>query len=135
MTETHIRRKRELSQQQKLIEYNVNTEKQQCSANLRMTVQKMQSSIKQLQKEHIMWLILSQETELRCEDAQSEFHQQKSSCKKLVQMQVNKAIRKERELKSYILECEEFHAEWKAKHDAIKTSKYLSGIVKGSPVM
>ena len=46
-----------------------------------------------------MWQVLSQEAKLRCGDAQS-----------LVQMQVDKAIRKERELKSYISELQEIHA-------------------------
>ncbi len=76
-----------------------------------------------------MWQVLSQEAELRCEDAQLELHRQKSNGRTLVQMQVDKAIRKERELKSYMLELQEIHAvqllrEQKAKRVAIQSSKY-----------
>ena len=59
----------------------------------------MLSSLKLLQKERMMWQVLSQEAKLRCDDAQS-----------LVQTQVDKAIRKERELKSYISDSQEIHA-------------------------
>jgi mannose-6-phosphate isomerase-like protein (cupin superfamily) len=129
MTETHARRKRALSQQQKLIEHKVNTEKQQWSTTLLLMQQKMQSSIKQLQREHVMWRVLSQEAELRCEDAQLKVHRQKSNSSTLVQMQVDKAIRKERDLKSYILELQEIHVvqllrEQKAKRVTIQSSKH-----------
>ena len=100
MTQTHARRNHALLQQQKLIDHNVNTEKQQWNTTLLLTQQKMQSSIKQLQKERVMWQVLSQEAELRCED-------EKSNGRTLVQMQVDKAIRKERELQSYMLELQE----------------------------
>jgi len=55
-------------------------------------------------------------------------HWQKSNCRTLVQMQVDKAIRKERELKLYMLELKEMHKfqllqERKAKRAAIKSSK------------
>ena len=70
----------------------------------------MRSSIKQLQKERMMWQVLSQEAELHCEDTQLEIHWQKSNGRTLVQMQVDKAIRKERELKSYISELQGMHA-------------------------
>jgi hypothetical protein len=128
MTETHARRKRALSQQQKLIEHKVNTEKQQWSTTLLLMQQKMQSSIKQLQREHVMWRVLSQEAELRCEDAQLKVHRQKSNSSTLVQMQVDKAIRKERDLKSYIVELQEIHVvqllrEQKAKRVTIQSSK------------
>ena len=100
MTQTHARRNHALLQQQKLIDHNVNTEKQQWNTTLILTQRKMQSSIKQLQKERVMWQVLSQEAELRCED-------EKSNGRTLVQMQVDKAIRKERELQSYMLELQE----------------------------
>jgi hypothetical protein len=74
MTETHDQRKRALSQQQKLIQHDVNTEKQRWNTTIRLAEQKMQSSIKQLQKERMMWQVLSQEAKLRCEDAQLEVH-------------------------------------------------------------
>ena len=72
--------------------------------------------------------VLSQEAELRCKDAQLELHRQKSNGRTLVQMQVE-AIRKERELKSYMLELQEMHKvqllqERKAKRVAIQSSKY-----------
>ena len=54
MTQTHARRKNALLQQQKLIDHNVNTEKQQWNTTLLLTQRKMQSSIKQLQKERVM---------------------------------------------------------------------------------
>ena len=50
MTQTHSRRKHAILQQQKLIDHNVNTEKQQWNTTLLLTQRKMQSSIKQLQK-------------------------------------------------------------------------------------
>ena len=129
MTETHTQRKRAFLQQQKLIDHNVNTEKQQWNTTLLLVQQKMQSSIKQLQKERMRWQVLSQEAELRCEDAQLEIHRQKSNGRTLVQMQVDKAIRKERELKSYMLELQEIHAvqllrERISKRAAIQSSKY-----------
>ena len=73
--------------------------------------------------------VLSQEAELRCQDAQLEAHRQKSNGRTLVQMQVDKAIRKERELKLYMLELKEIHAvqlhkERKAKRVAIQSSKH-----------
>ncbi len=89
----------------------------------------MQSSIKQLQKERMMWQVLSQEAELRCEDAQLEVHRQKSTGMTLVQMQVDKAIRNEHELKSYMLDLQEMHAgqllrERKAKRAAIQSLNF-----------
>ena len=110
MTQTHSRRKHAILQQQKLIDHNVNTEKQQWNTTLLLTLQKMQSLIKQLQKEHVMWQVLSQDAKLRCEDAKLELHQQKLNGRTLVQIQVDKAIRKEHELKSYKLELQEIHA-------------------------
>ena len=88
----------------------------------------MRYSLKQLQKERMMWQVLSQEAELRCEDSQLAVHQQKSNCRTLVQMQLDKAITKEYELKSYMLELKEMHKfqllqERKAKRVAIKSSK------------
>jgi len=50
MTQTNPRRKNALLQQQKLIDHNVNTEKQQWNTTLLLMQRKMQSSIKQLQK-------------------------------------------------------------------------------------
>ena len=122
MTQTHARRNHALLQQQKLIDHNVNTEKQQWNTTLLLTQQKMQSSIKQLHKERVMWQVLSQEAELRCEG-------EKSNGRTLVQMQVDKAIRKERELQLYMLELQEIHAvqllwERKAKCVAIQSSKH-----------
>jgi len=129
MTQTHARRKNALLQQQKLIDHKVNTEKQQWNTTLLLTQRKMQSSIKQLQKERVMWQVLSQEAKLCCKDARLELHRQKLNGRTLVQMQVDKAIRKECELKSYMLELHEIHAvqllwERKAKHVAIQSSKH-----------
>jgi 3-polyprenyl-4-hydroxybenzoate decarboxylase len=83
-----------------------------------------------------MWQVLSQEAELCCEYAQSEVHQQKSNARTLVQMQVDKAIRKERELKSYMLELQETCcaiAQGKeskmCRHPIIE--ELVSGIIKG----
>ncbi len=89
----------------------------------------MLSSLKQLQKERMMWQVLSQESELCCDNAQFEIQRQKSNGRTLVQMQVDKAIRKERELKSYILELQvmhkvQLHREQKAKRVAIISSKH-----------
>ena len=62
------------------------------------------------------------------DDSQLAVHQQKSNCRTLVQMQLDKAITKEYELKSYMLELKEMHKfqllqERKAKRAAIKSSK------------
>ena len=94
-----------------------------------LSQKKMMSSLKQLQNERVMWQVLSQEAQLRCEDAKLEVHRQKSNGRTLVQMQVEKAIRKERDLKSYMLELQEIHAvqllrERKAKRAAIILSKH-----------
>ena len=129
MTETHKRRKTTLYDQQKAMEHDVNTEKQWWNASIRLSQKKMMSSLKQLQNERVMWQVLSQEAQLRCEDAKLEVHRQKSNGRTLVQMQVEKAIRKERDLKSYMLELQEIHAvqllrERKAKRAATKSSKH-----------
>ena len=129
MTETHKRRKTALADQRKEMERDVNTEKQWWNISIRLAEKKMMSSLKQLQNERVMWQVLSQEAELRCDDAKLEVHRQKSNGRTLVQMQVEKAIRKERELKSYMLELQEIHAvqllrERKAKRAAIQSSKY-----------
>jgi hypothetical protein len=128
MTETHNRRKRALAEQRKEIVNDVNTEKKQWNVTVRFAEKKMRYSLKQLQKERMMWQVLSQEAELRCEDSQLAVHQQKSNCRTLVQMQLDKAITKEYELKSYMLELKEMHKfqllqERKAKRVAIKSSK------------
>ena len=99
MTETQKRRKRALAEQRKQMVNDVTIEKQQWNVIIRLAEKKMSSSLKQLQKERMMWQVLSQEAELRCDDGQT-----------LVQTQVDKAIRKERELKSYISELREIHA-------------------------
>ena len=129
MTETHARRTRSLFQQQKLIDHKVNIEKQQYNTTLVLAQRKMQSAIRQLQKERMVWQVFSQEAELRCEDAHWEVHRQKSNGRTLVQMQVDKAIWKERELKSYMSKLQEIQAvqllrERKAKCVAIKSSKH-----------
>jgi hypothetical protein len=129
MTETHAQRTRSLFQQQKLIDHKVNIEKQQYNTTLVLAQQKMQSAIRQLQKERMVWQVFSQEAELRCEDAHWEVHRQKSNGRTLVQMQVDKAIWKERELKSYMSKLQEIQAvqllrERKAKCVAIKSSKH-----------
>jgi hypothetical protein len=129
MTETHNRRKRALAQEVAKMEHDVNTEKQQWKMTIRLAEKKMLSSLKQLQKERMMWQVLSQEAELRCENAQLEIHRQKSNGRTLVQMQVDKTIRKERELKTYMLDLQEMHRvhllwERKAKRVAIKSSKH-----------
>ena len=72
MTETHDRRKRALSQQQKEIEHDVNSKKRWWNMTIQLAERKMHILIKQLQKERIMWQVLSQEAELHCEDAQWE---------------------------------------------------------------
>ena len=129
MTETHNRRKRALAEQRKEIVNDVNTEKQQWNVTIRLVEKKMMSSLKQLQNERVMWQVLSQEAELRCDDAKLEVLRQKSNGRTLVQMQVDKAIRKERELKSYMFELQEIHAvqllrDRKANRAAIQSSKY-----------
>ena len=129
MTEAHRREKTALSDQRKELEHALNTEKQRSNMSIRLAQKKMMSSLKQLQEERVMWQVLSQEVELRCEDAQFEVHRQKSNGRTLVQMQVDKAIRKERELKSYMFELQEIHAvqllsERKANRAAIQSSKY-----------
>ena len=129
MTETHKRRKTALADQRKEMERDVNTEKQRWNISIRLAEKKMLSSLKQLQAERVMWQVLSQEVEVRCKDAVFEVHRQKSNSRTLVQMQVDKAIRKESELKSYMLELKEIHAgqllkERQAKCVAIKSSKY-----------
>jgi hypothetical protein len=129
MTEMHDRRKRALSQQRKEIVHDVNSEKQQWNLTIQLAERNMQSSIKQLQKERMMWQVLSQEAELHCEDTQLEIHWQKSNGRTLVQMQVDKAIRKESELKLYMLELQGMHSglllrERKAKRAAIQVSKH-----------
>ena len=82
-----------------------------------------------MQSDNYRKQVLSQEAKLRCEDAHWEVHRQKSNGRTLVQMQVDKAIRKERELKSYMSELQEIHAvqllrERNAKRVAIKPSKH-----------
>ena len=129
MTETHNRRKRALADQRKEIVNNVNTEKQQWNVTIRLAEKKMLSSLKQLQKERMMWQVLSQEAELRCDNAQLEIHRQKSNGRTLVQMQVDKTIRKEGQLKTYMLDLQEMHRvqllrERKAKRVAIQSSKH-----------
>ena len=129
MTETHKRRKTALADQRKEMERDVNTEKQRWNISIRLAEKKMLSSLKQLQAERVMWQVLSQEVEVRCKDAELKVHRQKSNSRTLVQMQVDKAIRKERELKSYMLELHEIHAvqlqkERKAKRVAIQSSKH-----------
>ena len=129
MTEMHNRRKRALAEQQKEIVNDVNTEKQQWNFTIRLAEKKMLSSLKQLQKERMMWQVLSQESELRCDNSQFEIHWQKSNGRTLVQMQVDKAIRKECKLKTYILELQVMHevqllCERKAKRVAIQSSKH-----------
>ena len=89
----------------------------------------MRNSLKQLQKECMMWQVLSQEAELRCEDSQLAVQRHKSNSRTLVQMQIDKAITKERELKSYMLELQEMHKvqllwEQKEKRVAIQSSKH-----------
>ena len=129
MTETHNRRKRALAEQRKEIVNDVNTEKQQWNVTIRLAEKKMMSSLKQLQNERVMWQVLSQEAELCCDDAKLEVLRQKSNGRTLVQMQVDKAIRKERELKSYMFELQEIHAvqllrDRKANRAAIQSSEY-----------
>ena len=129
MTETHDRRKRALAEQQKEIVNDVNTEKQQWNVTIRLAEKKMLSSLKQLQKERMMWQVLSQEAELCCDNAHLEIHQQKSKGRSLVQMQVDKTIKKERELKTHMLDLQEMHKvqllwEQKAKRVAIQSSKH-----------
>ena len=77
----------------------------------------------------MMWQVLSQEAELRCEDSQLAVQRHKSNSRTLVQMQIDKAITKEHELKSYMLELQEMHKvhllrERKAKRVAIQSSKH-----------
>ena len=79
MTETHKRRKTALYDQQKAMEHDVITKKQRWNASIRLAQKKMMSSLKQLQNEHVMWQVLSQEAQLRCEDAKLEVHRQKSN--------------------------------------------------------
>jgi hypothetical protein len=129
MTETHNSRRKALEDKRKEIINDVNTEKQQWKVTIQYAEKKMRYSLKQLQKERMMWQVLSQETELRYEDSQLAVHRQKSKCRTLVQMQVDKAITKERELKSYMLELQEMHKvqllrERKAKRVAIQSSKH-----------
>ena len=129
MTETHNRRKKALAEERKQIENDVNIEKKQWNVSILFAEKKMRYSLKQLQKERMMWQVLSQEAELRYEDSQLAVQRHKSNSRTLVQMQVDKAIRKERELKSYMLELQEMHAvqllrERKAKRAAIQSSKH-----------
>ena len=77
----------------------------------------------------MMWQVLSQEAELRYEDSQLAVQRHKSNSRTLVQMQVDKAIRKECKLKSYILELQVMHEvqlfrEQKAKRVAIQSSNH-----------
>jgi len=61
MTETHNRRKRALAEQRKEIVNDVITEKKQWNVTVRFAEKKMRYSLKQLQKERMMWQVLSQE--------------------------------------------------------------------------
>ncbi len=129
MAATHKRRKIALAQERKDNRQIIEDRKEHWNTTIRLAEKKMRYSLKQLQKEHMMLQVLSQEAELRCEDAQLEIHWQKSNGRTFVQMQVDKAIRKECELKSYMLELQEIHAvqllrEQKAKRVAIQSSKY-----------
>jgi hypothetical protein len=129
MTAMHDRKKRALLKQRKEIKHDVNSKKQRWNTTIQLAERKMRSSIKQLQKERMMWQVLSQEAELRCEDAQSEIHRQKSNGRTSVWMQVYKAIRKEHELKSYISELQGMHSGLllrgrKAKLATIQASKH-----------
>ncbi len=118
-----------MEDKQKEIINDVNTEKQQWKVTIRYAEKKMRYSLKEQQKERMMWQVLSQEAELRCKDSQLAVHRQKSKCRTLVQMQVGKAITKERELKSYMLELQEMHKvqllwERKAKRVGIQSLKH-----------
>jgi hypothetical protein len=62
---------------------------------------KLHNPIKQLEKECVMWQVLSQEAELHVDAATKQIHQQKSNGRQLVQIQVNKVIKKENQLKTY----------------------------------
>ena len=129
MKEMHNIQKKALKEQQQQIKHDVNTEKKQWQMTIRLAEKKMLSSLKQLQKERMMWQVLSQEVELCCDNAQLEINQQMENGRTLVQMQVEKTIRKERELKTYMLDLQEMHRvqllwEQKAKGAAIQSSKH-----------
>ncbi len=69
---------------------------------------KLRHSLQQLlQKECVMWQVLSQEAEVHVDAATKQIHQQKSNRRHLVQIQVNKAIEKEWQLKTYMSELRE----------------------------
>ncbi len=72
MKDMHNIQKNNFLEQQKQIENGVNTEKQQWKITIRLAEKNMLSSLKQLQKERMMWQVLSQEAELRYENAQVE---------------------------------------------------------------
>jgi len=128
-TATHKRCKIALAQERSENQQIIEDQKEHWKTTIRLAEKKMMYSLKQLQKERMMWQVLRQEAELRCEDSQLAVHRQKSNDRTLVQMQVNRAIRKERELKSYMLELQEMHKvqllqERKAKRVTIQSSKH-----------
>ena len=89
---------------------------------------KLRHSLKQLQQERVMWQVLSQEAELHVDTAANQVHQQKSNGRQIVQIQVNKAIEKEQQLKTFISNLRGIHSSLllkvrKAKHAAIQASK------------
>ena len=61
MTEMQNRRNRALAEQRKQMVNEVTIEKQQWNVIIRLVEKKMLSSLKQLQKERMMWQVLSQE--------------------------------------------------------------------------
>jgi hypothetical protein len=103
--------------------------KEHWNMTIHLAEKKMRSSLKQLQEEHVMWQVLSQEAGLRVDAMTNEIHHHKSYGRKLVQMQVEKGIQRERTLKSYMSKLQSIHSalllkERKAKVVAIQSSKH-----------
>ena len=124
MIATHKRRKIALAQQRKENQQIIDDEKEHWNMTIRVAEKKMRSSLKKLQEERVMWQVLSQGAELRVDAMTNEIHCHKSNGRKLVQMQVEKAIQREHKLKSYMSKLQSIHLalllkERKAKRVAI----------------
>ncbi len=74
MTATHKRRKIALAQERRENQQIIEDQKKHWKTTIRLAEKKMRYSLKQLQKERMMWQVLSQEAELCCEDSQLAVH-------------------------------------------------------------
>jgi hypothetical protein len=80
--------KQAMSQQRKDCDLLLQSEREKCSAAITIAKKKMKNALTQLQKEQVMWQVLSQEVEFKIERANNE-------SRRLVQIQIKKALNEE----------------------------------------